>query len=303
MEDFGWIIGIILVIALWPVFGAAAIVALIVWIYRVYKKNKQERIAREQREAQAREREQQRQKAEIVSQIRMRLSQEQLDIRGLQSYIASVDPAYTSFANKELESHFDEINKEVISQCAKGDFNRAADAADLLCSLHPTDSKLKKQKTSLQNMAGIASTARCFVMSEQYGVPNNVLIQNMNKQDAEQFKCSMQTTGPIYSLWYYAMQQPFDAFAFSVALSASKSIKANYYRVLIDPILACMYVAKYHPNLDIKALYPDYLQDAYGYIQTIHDRRQLQSFASALSWIGEHDLEQTCQTKLKRIAA
>ena len=274
-----------------------------IWLgVHLYKKNQQKeqaRIEQERREAEERERELQRQKSDITQQINSRFYQSTPDMRGLQNYLTSVNPAFTEYAREVTSKHLNEIQKEAVKWSAEGDFDKAAESADLLCFLRPNDETLRAQKRTMQSMSAISSLARCFVMSEQYGKVNASIIQNMSKLSPEECRASMQSTGPIYALWYFALHQPFDPFSFGV--QATKQIKAKYFRVLIDPILACMYVAKHQPGADVKSIYPNYLRDAYDFIQSTNDRRQLQAFASALSWIGETDLEQTCRVKIGRI--
>lgn len=305
MEEFLWFLGILfviyLVIELWPVLLIGAIILIIVWIYKASEQKEKERIAQEKKEAEERERELQRQKSEISQQINSRLSQTAPDMRGLQNYIASVNPTFSEYAREEAAKHMNEIQKEAIKWSAEGEFAKATESADLLCYLRPDDDNLRAQRKTMQSMSAISSMAKCFVMSEQYGKVNASIIQNMSKLTPEDCRASMQSTGPIYSLWYFAIKQPFDPFSFSVSLQATKRIKAKYYKVLIDPILACMYVAKHQPDANVKAIYPDYLKDAYDFVLLTNDRRQLQAFASALSWIGETDLEQTCKVKIERI--
>lgn len=305
IEVILWILGILFVIAvviqLWPVLLIGGIIWLAVHLYKKSEQKEQERIAQEKKEAEERERELQRQKSDISQQINSRFSQPAPDMRGLQNYIASVNPIFSEYARKEAANHLNEIQNEAIKWSAEGDFAKATESADLLCFLRPNDDNLRAQKKIMQSMSAISSMAKCYVMSEQYGKVNASILQNMSKLSPEDCRASMQSTGPIFSLWYFAMKQPFDPFSFSVSLQATKRIKAKYYKVLIDPILACMYVAKHQPDANVKAIYPDYLKDAYDFILLTNDRRQLQAFASALSWIGETDLEQTCQVKIGRI--
>lgn len=305
IEVFICILGVLFVIALivelWPVFLIGGIIWLAVHLYKKSEQKEQERIAQEKREAEERERELQRQKSDITQQINSRFSQSTPDMRGLQNYLTSVNPAFAEYAREETAKHLIEIQKEAVKWSAEGDFDKATESADLLCFLRPNDETLRAQKRTMQSMSAISSLAKCFVMSEQYGKVNASIIQNMSKLSPEECRASMQSTGPIYALWYFALHQPFDPFSFDVAVQATKQIKAKYFRVLIDPILACMYVAKHQPGADAKSIYPNYLRDAYDFIQSTNDRRQLQAFASALSWIGETDLEQTCRVKIGRI--
>lgn len=286
---------------LWPFLLAVGIIWLIVRLCKMENRKERERVAREQREADAREREKQKQRSDISAQINMRLAQTPLDLRGIQNYLESVSLDHREFARREVAARQEEIRKETIRLSAEGDFVKAFEAANLLCWLFPDNLELKQQKKTIQSMADVCSRAKCFVMSELYGEPNAFMIQNMSMLSPEACRSSMQNTGPIYTLWYFAINKPFDPISFGVAVQAARQIKAKYFRVLIDPILACMYVANNQPGTDAKAIYPEYFRDAYDYIQSTSDNRQLQEFASALSWVGESDLERICKEKLRKL--
>lgn len=313
MEEFLIFFAIVLVIAVvvafWPLIVAVVALMLIICIISAVKSKKKKRLQEEQRQQEQllaekrRSLEKKRQHdnmrhSEITNELGRYISEGGIDCAGIINYIVSIESEYRHFAMLKVGEHEKEIAEHAISRMGAGDMENAAEAFKLLSKLNPDSGDYAASEKTAKELLKHSRRIRCFMMTEEYGIPRQDILDGMLNGNPGICNSNMQEYGLIYSLWFNAVHRPFDQHSYIASYAAASRIRPKYYRCLVDVLLSLAYLeAKYGENT-AASVCPGYRKDILGCIQKA-DKRMLEEMASAMNWMSNNRFELECLRRLE----
>ena len=192
------------------------------------------------------------------------------------------------------------IYNKAMQQLADNDFDSAYNGFTLLMKLFPGTTEYSRNQAITRSVISICNRTSSFIMSKTYGEPEKNIIDYISSSNVEECINNMQKTGLLYSLWFHAIKQPFDEASFRGAVTASLKLKPKYYTIPVDTLLSILYVLEKHAKEANLNVFAHYKAEIENYIKKAPNEQALIEFASALSWIGNRQMEFACLERLKQ---
>lgn len=299
---FAIVLVIAAVVAFWPLIVAAVAFMLVFGIISAIKSKKQQRLQEKQRQqeqllAEKKQHDNMRH-SEITNELGRYISEDGMDCAGIINYIVSIESEYRNFAMLKVGEHEKEIAEYGISRMGAGDMENAAEAFKLLRKLNPDSGDYAASEKMAKELLKHSLRIRCFMMTEEYGIPRQDILDGMLNGDPGICNSNMQEYGLIYSLWFNTVHRPFDQHSYIASYAAASRIRPKYYCCLVDVLLSLAYLeAKYGENT-AASVCPGYRKDILAYIQKA-DKRMLEEMASALNWMSNNRFEMECLRQLE----
>ena len=242
----------------------------------------------------------QREKDEITKELRSLLWNSDPSCVDAMYYIQSFKSNLGDHARAEGRKYENHIHNSTLQYIRKADFAKALQALKLLTYLFPNNTRYLQQENDLIPLHDTCRMPSCFIMDKTYGKPKSEIVQRISVMTHEQCRKSMEANGLLYSLWFFAVKEPFDSVSYRNVLQAVKSLRPEYFHVSTDAMLSAAYVARRQDRGKLQEFYPDWQRDLMTYLLKASPDALLM-MASTSSWSRDILTEVKCLESLKQM--
>lgn len=225
------------------------------------------------------------------------VSEKTTDFEKLADYLTHTDLKYQSYVVGLVKPYETKIAESAQRAFEKFDYQNMVCLYELLAQISPMEEIYIERYQKGQRIKSICEMQSCYILESDYGEPKKELIQQILKEDSIEVRKNKDENNILTFLWYSALQEPFDQAAFKEAVDAANCLKPAYAPILLDEMLALLYVEKKYGEKTATKFCEGYRGILDSYIET-GNSEGIMAVASMAFWLRDTYFEACALKKL-----